>query len=231
MNLFYQPGIPQGVHHLDAEESHHAVRVLRLTEGNEIQLTDGKGFFYSAKISKANPKKCEFEISSEQKVNKRNFSIHIAIAPTKNSDRTEWFVEKAIEIGVEKITFLLCQNSERKKINIERIQKIAVGAMKQSQQAWLPEIVDMKKFSEVVKESADQKFIAVVDSTNPAHLKQLAAPNKNYFILIGPEGDFRPDEIESALKNGFQKVSLEPNRLRTETAGFVSVDTLNLINV
>ena len=231
MNLFFQPEIKRGALHLDAEESHHAVRVLRLTEGSEIQLTDGKGFFYSAKISKANPKKCEFEISEEQPVIKRDFSIHIAIAPTKNSDRTEWFVEKAIEIGVEKITFLLCQNSERKKINIERIQKIAVGAMKQSQQAWLPEVVDLKKFGEAIKENADQKFIAVVDSKNPVHLKHLATQRKKYFVLIGPEGDFRPDEIEQALKNNFQKVSLGPNRLRTETAGFVSVDILNLINV
>ena len=135
MNLFFQPEIKSGVLHLDAEESHHAVRVLRLTEGSEIQLTDGKGFFYSVTIKNANPKKCEFEISKEHQVSKRDFSIHIAIAPAKNSDRTEWFVEKATEIGVEKITFLLCQNSERKKINIERVQKIAVGAMKQSQQA------------------------------------------------------------------------------------------------
>lgn len=230
MNLFFQPEIKNGVLHLDAEESHHAVRVLRLAEGNEIQLTDGKGFFYWAIISKANPKKCEFEISKEQQIAKRGFSIHIAIAPTKNADRTEWFVEKAIEIGVEKITFLLCQNSERKKINIERIQKITVGAMKQSQQAWLPEIIDMTKFEKAIKENADQKFIAVVDSSNPVHLKQLTSPNKNYFILIGPEGDFRPDEIELALKNGFQKVSLGPNRLRTETAALVSVDVLNLIN-
>ncbi len=231
MNLFYQPEVRQGILHLDAEESHHAVRVLRLTEGNEIQLTDGKGFFYLASITNANPKKCEFEILEERAVSKRKFSIHIAIAPTKNSDRTEWFVEKAIEIGVEKITFLLCQNSERKKINIERIQKIAVGAIKQSQQAWLPEIVDMKKFSEAVKENADQKFIGVVDSSNPVHLKQQAVPAKNYFILIGPEGDFRSGEVDLALRSNFQKVSLGPNRLRTETAGFVSIDTLNLINV
>ncbi len=231
MNLFFQPEIRNGILHLDAEESHHAVRVLRLTEGNEIQLTDGRGFFYSAKITKANPKKCEFEIVKVEQVGKRNFSIHIAIAPTKNSDRTEWFVEKAVEIGLEKITFLLCQNSERKKINIERIQKIAVGAMKQSQQAWLPEIIDMTKFAKVINEDADQKLIAIVDSQNPIHLRQLACPGKKYFILIGPEGDFRPDEVEYALKNDFKKVSLGKNRLRTETAGLVSVDILNLINV
>jgi 16S rRNA (uracil1498-N3)-methyltransferase len=230
VNLFYQPQVKQGSLHLDAEESHHAVRVLRLTEGSNIRLTDGKGSFYSASITNANPKQCEFEITEEQSIPKRNFNIHIAIAPTKNSDRTEWFVEKAIEIGVDKITFLLCQNSERKKINLERIQKIAIGAMKQSQQAWLPEIMDMKKFTEAIKESAEQKFIGVVDIENPLHLKQLAAPEKNYFILIGPEGDFRPDEVDIALKTGFKKISLGPNRLRTETAGLVAIDILNLTN-
>ncbi len=230
MNLFYQPGIKQGILHLDTEESHHAVRVLRLAEGSSIQLTDGKGFFYSASMTNANPKKCEFEIKGEQFVARRKFNVHIAMAPPKNSDRTEWFVEKAVEIGVDKITFLLCQNSERKKINLERIQKIALGAVKQSQQPWLPEIEDMRKLSDVVKDHADQKFIAVVDPENPIHLKTLTLPNKSYHILIGPEGDFRSDEIESALQNGFAKVSLGSNRLRTETAALVAVHILGLAN-
>jgi 16S rRNA (uracil1498-N3)-methyltransferase len=230
VNLFYQPEIKQGILHLDAEESHHAVRVLRLTEGSNIRLTDGKGFFYTASITNAGLKKCEFEITEEHAVAKRKFNIHIALAPTKNSDRTEWFVEKAVEIGVDKITFLLCQNSERKKINLERIKKIALGAMKQSLQAWLPEIVDMRKFSDVVKDSAHQKFIAVVDHDNPVHLKQLANPEEKYLVLIGPEGDFRVEEIESALQNGFKKVSLGANRLRTETAALAAVHILALGN-
>ncbi|MGC4022671.1 MAG: 16S rRNA (uracil(1498)-N(3))-methyltransferase [Cyclobacteriaceae bacterium] len=229
MNLFYQPEIPQGVHHLDREESHHAIRVLRMNEGQSIELTDGKGSFYVAKISKADPKKCEFEILENKPAQRDYFHIHIAIAPTKNADRIEWFVEKATEIGVDQISFMLCKNSERKVINHERVEKVAISAMKQSQQAWLPKISEIIPFKEIFSKPADQKFIAYVDSTNPTHLKQIAKPKKNYLILVGPEGDFSKEELELALENGFEKVSLGQNRLRTETAGLAAVQVLNLI--
>lgn len=230
MNLFYQPNIPQGIFHLNHEESHHAIRVLRMNEGQELNLTDGLGSFYLAKITKPDPKKCEFEITGNKLAKPKPFHIHIAIAPTKNTDRTEWFVEKATEIGIDQISFMRCQNSERKMINCERIEKIAISAMKQSQQVWLPRISEIIPFKEILKISADQKFIAFVDSSNPKHLQSVTSPLKKYLILIGPEGDFSNEELELATQNGFEKVSLGPNRLRTETAGLVAVQILNFIN-
>jgi 16S rRNA (uracil1498-N3)-methyltransferase len=228
LNLFYQPGISEGITHLDAEESRHAVRVLRMTDGDQLTLTDGKGFFYSAKITKADSKKCQFEILDKRETPKKNFHIHIAIAPTKNADRVEWFVEKAIEIGIHEISFILCKNSERKVINMERVEKIAVNALKQSQQALLPKLNELVPFKKILEVKADQRFIGFVDSDNSLHLKALAQLNKKYLILIGPEGDFSKEELELALKNGFKKVSLGPNRLRTETAALVSCQILNL---
>lgn len=229
MNLFYQPDI--SLHKLDEEESRHAVKVLRMNEGDVIDITDGKGFFYVAKIIKADAKKCAFEIVEQRAIAKRNFQIHLAIAPTKNIDRIEWFVEKAVEIGIDQISFLLCKNSERKVINKERIEKIAVSAMKQSQQAWLPQINDTVPFKEISSMNAEQKFIAYVDASNPTHLQSVAKPEKNYLVLIGPEGDFSKDELDIALQNGFEKISLGANRLRTETAALVSCQILNLRNV
>jgi len=229
VNLFYQPGIPQGAHHLDREESHHAIRVLRIEKGRTIELTDGKGAFYVVKIVKADPKKCEFEIVEKKEVTKRDFQIHIAIAPTKNADRMEWFIEKATEIGIDQISFLLCKNSERKSINFERLEKVAISAMKQSLQAWLPRLSEMTAFQEILRTSADQKFIAHVDAANPKQLYSISKPKKSYLILIGPEGDFTKEELELAEKNNFEKVGLGPNRLRTETAGLVAVQSLNLI--
>lgn len=230
MNLFYQPRISEGINYLDAEESRHAVRVLRMSEGDQIALTDGKCFFYSARITNADAKKCQFEILDKKKTPKRNFHVHIAIAPTKNADRIEWFVEKATEIGIDEISFILCKSSERKVINIDRVEKIAVSAMKQSQQALLPKLNEIVPFKKIVEAKADQKFIGFVDSTNPTHLKTLAEPGKKHLVLIGPEGDFSKEELELAIKNGFEKVSLGANRLRTETAGLVAVQILALVN-
>jgi len=231
LNLFYQPGIPQGINHLDAEESQHAVRVLRMSEGDHLDLTDGKGFFYAAKITKADSKKCAFEILEKKEVKRRGYSIHLAIAPTKNADRIEWLVEKAVEIGIEEISFMLCKNYERKVMKMERILKVAVSALKQSQQAWLPGINEMAPFAKIFNATADQKFIAHVDSTNPTHLHSLAQRNKKYLGLIGPEGDFSTEELDMAIQqHGFEKVSLGTNRLRTETAGLVAVQILVLIN-
>ncbi len=231
MNLFYQPAIAQGVHHLDEDESRHAVKVLRLKAGDQLQLTDGQGSFYETIITLADTKKCSFSIIETRTPPLRKFSISIAVAPTKNNDRIEWFVEKAVELGIEKIYFMLCKNSERKSLNLERIQKIAISAMKQSGQCWLPACYELKPFQEIVKIPADQKFICHVDHQNPDQLKMMAAPEKNYLILIGPEGDFRADELEIAQKNGFVKVSLGHNRLRTETAALAACHTLNLVNL
>lgn len=141
----------------------------------------------------------------------------------------EWMVEKCVEIGVEQITFIYCQHSERKKVNMDRLEKVAISAMKQSQQVWLPKLSDTS-FQHMVSGSETQRFIAHVDTTNPFHLSQLANRGGNYLILIGPEGDFSDEELLAAQNKGFRKVNLGPNRLRTETAGLLAVTTLNLIN-
>lgn len=230
MQLFYQPGIPDGAHHLDAVESRHAVRVLRLQEGNLLSITDGQGRFYEAQILRAESSKCTFQILKTITQPLKKYQVHIAIAPTKNADRTEWFAEKAVELGIDQISFVLCKNSERKSVNLDRMEKIAISAMKQSQHARLPAIVGMVPFKSILATPNVQKLIAAVDPQNPRHLKSAAIPEGNYLVLIGPEGDFTNEEIQLALGYGFQKVSLGSNRLRTETAGVIACHILNLIN-
>jgi 16S rRNA (uracil1498-N3)-methyltransferase len=231
VNIFYQPHIPEGVNALDTEESRHCIRVLRKKSGDVIHLTDGKGFFYEALITNPDPAMCSFAIQTRTPEPRRDFSVHIAIAPTKNIDRIEWFVEKSVEIGVDKITLVECRNSERASVKLERLQKISVMAMKQSLKASLPTIKGVVSFADFVKSSsADQKFIAYVDPANPVYLKDASSRGSNCIVLIGPEGDFSNDELAAAIANGFVKVSLGRNRLRTETAGLAACHTLNLIN-
>ena len=231
MQLFFQPDIVSGSLFLDEEESRHCVKVLRKREGDEINIIDGRGGIYLATIEQAHPKKCTFTIKETTIDIRRPYHIHIAIAPTKNADRIEWFVEKAIEFGVNKITFLDCDNSERVKVNIERLQKKAISAMKQSLNLWLPRLMPVQDFANVCETSeADQKFIAYVDDAIPSHLKVAAAPEKRYLILIGPEGDFSGREIEIAVGKGFVPVSLGKSRLRTETAGLAACHIFNLVN-
>lgn len=231
-NLFYQPGIQYGSHFLDPEESRHAAKVLRKKAGDIIHITDGKGVLYTCKITDAKPDKCAFVIESSEQEKQKSFNIHIAITPTKNPDRIEWFVEKAIEIGVDEITFLKCDNSERSTIKTERLEKLAVSAMKQSLKFTVPKIHSIRQLQEFISESASgKKFIAYVDQANPNELSRAAKPKESYRVLIGPEGDFSPAELDLALQNGYQKVALGPSRLRTETAGIVACHTLNLINL
>lgn len=230
MNLFYQPDLPKGILYLDEDESHHAVKVFRLTEGDSIEVTDGVGALYTCRITKAEARKCQFEITNKIVQPLKSHFIHIAIAPTKNNDRIEWFIEKAVEIGVDQISFLLCQKSERKNINLERFQRQAISAMKQSHQSVLPILSPLEKFSHFANQKADQKFIAHVDLKNPDHLKDKALKGKKYLVLIGPEGDFSKEELLQAEQNGFNKISLGPNRLRTETAGLAACHILSLLN-
>ncbi len=201
-----------------------------MSPGDDIQITDGQGVFYQAQIVSIDSKKCVFKINAHEKIPAKNFRIHIAIAPTKNTDRIEWFVEKAVEIGVHEISFILCKNSERKVLNLDRIEKIAVSAMKQSQQPWMPILHPLQSLRDILTQPADEKFICYVDSTNPIHLKAIAKPNKNYLVLIGPEGDFANEELNAALQAGFEKVSLGENRLRTETAGLVASQAFQFVN-
>lgn len=231
MNLFYQPLLQEGIYHLDPDESKHCTKVLRKKQGDSIRLTDGKGFFYSATITQPNPQRCVFEVTEKTPGPQKNFQLHIAISPTKNPDRIEWFVEKAVEIGVDAITFVDCDHTERAHLKLERLEKLSVSAMKQSVKSTLPKLSALVTLKHFLNGLADaEKFIAYVDHTNPVHLQQAATPQGNYLVLIGPEGDFSKEELDLCMQQGFRKVNLGPSRLRTETAGIVACHTLNLLN-
>ena len=232
MHLFYCPDITT-THELTEEESGHAVRVLRLAEGAEISIIDGAGTFHRALITRAHPKRCGVEIL-ESRVEAKVWPvwIHVAVAPTKNLDRIEWFVEKATEIGIDAITLLKCRFSERKEVKTERLQKILVSATKQSLKATLPRLEGMTEFRRLVEQPFDgQKFIA--HCYRDAERKLLAReyrPGSNILVLIGPEGDFSEEEVALALEHGFIPVSLGDSRLRTETAALVACHTPHVVN-
>lgn len=232
MHLFYVPNISGAEVILDETESKHAIRVLRLQTGDLVQIVDGTGGLFKAEIADANPKKCKLAIiESEWNFGKRNFHLHIAIAPTKNNERLEWFLEKATEIGIGEITPLISERSERKTVNPERLEKILVSAMKQSVKAYLPRLNSPQSFKELVKQPSNgKKFIAYIEEKQSVHLKNVVGKNDNVLVLIGPEGDFSPAEVQLALQNGFQPVSLGDSRLRTETAGIVACHIVNLAN-
>lgn len=222
MNCFYQPDL--SISHLTPEESHHAVRVLRLRVNEALELTDGKGTWCEAVLTSVDANKSGFRITKTTKIPKRSFSVHLVIAPTKNADRMEWMVEKCTEVGIEKISFIRCRASERTSMSLDRLQKVTLSAMKQSRQAWLPALEEMLPMADFLAHPvAGQKFIAHVDASNPSHLLNVAKPGGDYVILIGPEGDFSGEELELAISKGFQKVNLGPTRLRTETAGIYAV--------
>ncbi len=232
MQIFYTPDITNCESYvLNETESKHAIRVLRLKIGNNITLVNGKGSFYNCEITDDNPKKCEVHILNFTSEKERPSNLHIAIAPTKNNDRLEWFTEKCTEIGISEITPILCSNSERKKLKEERIVKTAVSAMKQSLKATLPIISPITPFNKLVKQPFDgQKFIAHCYKNEKNALKEAYTKNENVLILIGPEGDFSEDEVTLAIHHGFSPISLGNSRLRTETAGIAACHTINLIN-
>lgn len=232
MQLFYVPYISGDEIFLDETESKHAVKVLRLGVGSRINLTDGKGGFYTAEIAEPNPKKCRLEIIEfKPQYGKRNFSSHIAIAPTKNTDRMEWFLEKATEIGVDEVSFISCENSERKFIKVERMEKVVVSAMKQSLKAYLPTLHNMVSFEEFIRNcNYPEKFIAHCRGGELVHLKNEVQKDTPVVVLIGPEGDFSTAEVQQAKMHGFREISLGNSRLRTETAGVVACNIINLAN-
>lgn len=232
MNLFYTPNISDTKNYVLSEtESKHAIKVLRLNEGDIIHLVNGKGVFYKAEISLAHPKKCQVRIIKQKIEPVLKPKIHIAIAPTKNNDRLEWFIEKATEIGVSEITPVICENSERYKLKTERLTKKAISAIKQSLKATLPLINETIKFNNFIsKEFNGGKYIAHCYKQQQAALKNCYTKGKNALILIGPEGDFSEQEIHLAFKNGFTPVTFGKSRLRTETAGVVACHTINMIN-
>lgn len=229
MYLFYTPDID--IHpELPEEEAAHCLRVLRLSQGDKITLTDGKGYFYEAQISVASAKRCSVSILNKtfQPFYWRGH-LHLAMAPTKNMDRTEWFAEKATEIGIDEISFLNCRFSERKVLKVERIEKIVVSAVKQSLKARKPQINEMTSFDKFVRQDfPGDKFIAHCYAGEKPLLKDVLSNEKDTLVLVGPEGDFSPEEVELALYCGFRPVSLGMSRLRTETAALVAAHLMNL---
>ncbi len=230
-HTFFCESLDEGV--LSSDESNHAVRVLRLQEGNTITLIDGKGQTALGEITAANKKQLQFKIIERNQLAVRKNQIHIAIAPTKNMDRFSFFIEKVIEIGVDRITPILTVNSERKTLNADKVRKNAISALKQSGNLFLPEIDDLTSYKDFIsnQNNHNQRFIAHCDNDNDKiELKQALDPQKNIVILIGPEGDFTLEEINLAKQNNFNPVSLGNSRLRTETAGIIACHTVHLIS-
>ncbi|CAN5406871.1 16S rRNA (uracil(1498)-N(3))-methyltransferase [soil metagenome] len=232
MHTFYFPDLSENIIQLDEDESKHAVRVLRLTIGADVMLVNGKGIRAYAKVSDDHPKRCVLEISErKQETSDRKYKLTIAVAPTKNLDRMEWFIEKATEIGIDEIVLISCEHSERLTVKTERMEKVAVSAIKQSQQSWLPEvkgITDFKTFISSVP-STTQRYIAHCAEGEKIKLKEVVKQEGEIFILIGPEGDFSKNEISMAIESGFMPITLGERRLRTETAALVAVMTVHLV--
>ena len=228
MQLFYLEN-PKDEIILSAEESKHATKVLRKKEGDILNFTDGKGDFYKAEITVADSRKCRLKVvSTEQKEKQHNYHLHIAIAPTKNMDRFEWFLEKATEIGIDEITPIICHHSERKAIKTERCNRILLSAMKQSLKFHLPKLNEAISLNDLIKQDFEgTKYIAHCEEGNKTELKE-KKKEKRTLILIGPEGDFSPTEIEMVLQYQFIAVSLGTSRLRTETAGIIAAHTINI---
>lgn len=232
MIQFYSPDI-ESTRQLGEEESGHCCRVLRKKEGDEIRVTDGKGNIFHCKIILAHPKHTEVEILNKEKVEGKSYKLVLAVAPTKNSDRIEWMVEKAVEIGVDKIVLLKCERSERKHLRTDRLQRIMISAMNQSLSAYYPEIEELSSYEDFVKNVPQDydKFFGYCSENFPRKdfVKECKA-GKDMVVMIGPEGDFTIDEVNKAVDNGFLPVTLGEKRLRTETAGVFAVCAVNIIN-
>lgn len=230
--IFYAPHIKEELC-LPIDEANHCVKVLRKKEGDIILITDGLGYFYDAVITSAHGKHCQVDIVSEIEAPKSwNFNLHVAFAPTKNADRIEWFVEKATETGIDHFTPLLCSNSERKVLKTERLERVMISAIKQSQKASLPALDELIKFNDFIQQPFDgHKFIAHCYDTQRFSLKDVYHQGSNALILIGPEGDFSEQEVEDAVKQGFVPISLTNSRLRTETAALFSCNFLQILNI
>ncbi|MDH3697727.1 MAG: 16S rRNA (uracil(1498)-N(3))-methyltransferase [Flavobacteriaceae bacterium] len=231
--LFYDPSLGRDSKELvfTAEESKHIARVLRKKTGDVVQVTNGDGLLFSATLSVANPDQCLATITRIDKKILPMHWLHIAVAPTKNADRFEWFLEKATEIGVNEISPIICEHSERKTIKKDRCIRILESAMKQSKRAYLPKFNEPGTLKEFLDhEHPGLRFIAHCHEGEKLELKRRVAPDKDITILIGPEGDFSEAEVDLAYEKGFYPVSLGEARLRTETAAVVACATVNLIN-
>ena len=231
--FFYSPQIYEDSINLPEDEAHHALKVLRKHKGDKIVVVDGNGGWYECVIESEEIQNCRLHIGDKrEKFGLREHYIHIGIAPPKSPDRVEWFVEKAVEIGVQEISFILTDQSERKNIKLERILKRTISSMKQSLKAYLPKINDIIPIKDfVINCSNAEKFIGYVEDDQSSHLFQSTNSNSNYCILIGPEGGFTSSEFNAAQDIGFLSVSLGDSRLRTETAGLAACHILNLVNI
>nr|WP_293300102.1 16S rRNA (uracil(1498)-N(3))-methyltransferase [Allomuricauda sp.] len=233
MQLFYNPLLDNSVTQFTfpPEESKHIAKVLRKKEGDIVHITNGKGYRYEAEILVSDPKRCRATIVSKHKTIPKRYALHMVVAPTKMNDRYEWFLEKATEIGVDGITPIICDHSERKVVKQERMERVLQSAMKQSLQTVLPKLnpaISFKDFLE--QEQTGLKFIAHCDDGEKMELKRKVISDMDITILIGPEGDFSKEEIDLARKKGFIPISLGNTRLRTETAAIVACTTVAIIN-
>ncbi len=232
MYLFYTNKIEEDWAVLDQAEARHCVQVLRMKVGDSVQFVDGKGTWYAGQLAEVHKKACRIAISKRQKQAPATaVDLHLAVAPTKNIDRLEWFLEKSTEIGISRVTPLLCQRSERKKLRPERLERVLIAAMKQSLKAQLPILNPLQKLQDFLSTiDSEQKFIAHCNPGQKKLLKDIYTAGKSVCILIGPEGDFVEGEVELAKQHGFEAISLGEARLRTETAAIVACHSINFMN-
>ena len=233
MQLFYNPAIDEQTNSFtfDKEESKHIIKVLRRRDGDILFVTNGLGHLFECEIILASDNKCTVEIKSFEKKEASKFHLHLAVAPTKMNDRFEWFLEKATEIGIQEITPIICDRSERKVINKERFDKIVLSALKQCNELYLPKLNDAITFKEFIsKQHKGLQLIAHCEETNKKTLKSVLKTNEDITFLIGPEGDFSTKEINLALENNYIPVSLGNTRLRTETAAVVACHSVVFFN-
>ncbi len=233
MQLFYSPDLDQSASQFTfpEDESKHIIKVLRKKADDILHITNGKGQTFEAKIIDANSKKCKVQVISNAKKHRRMHWFHLVVAPPKSNDRFEWLLEKATEIGVNEITPIICERSERKTVKHERSEKVVQSAMKQSLRCYLPQLNEAIPFKDFLeKEHKGLLFMAHCGDDEKVDLKRRVAPDHDITVLIGPEGDFSNTEIKAAEEKGFQPVSLGRARLRTETAAIVACTMVNIIN-
>ena len=234
MQLFYNIDLNESTESFsfDKEESRHIIKVLRKRDGDILHVTNGLGLLFETKISLASDNKCTVDIMSFSKKEPSPYHLHLAVAPTKMNDRYEWFLEKATEIGIHEITPILCDRSERKVFNQDRYEKIILSALKQSNELYLPILNPAISFKDFVTQDVKrgQQLIAHCEEMDKKTLKSVLKPNEDITLLIGPEGDFSEKEIQLALENNFQSVSLGNTRLRTETAAMVACHSVAFFN-
>lgn len=232
MHIFYTPDIKSDTYILSEEESKHCIKVLRFHKGSLLNLVDGKGGFYDAVVEEAHPKRTKINILRVQEnYRKRNHYLHIALAPTKSIERLEWFLEKATEIGIDEITPIICERSERKEVKTERLNKVITTAVKQSIKAFHPKLNEAERFSDfILKSQQNNKYIAHCIESKKLAIKDKFKHNSDYLVMIGPEGDFTSAEIDLAMKQNFVPVALGDSRLRSETAALEACFEINFLN-